>query len=264
MKSSPCALALIALLASTSAVASHITLATDFSARNETAGLTLNVSTRNLGDETAYGIQSEVQIVNRSFVSTRVAQLAVNETMAAEFSIRDIFHLPGHYPVFIKTHYQDANAYPFTALSVGFYDFQHPVVSRVLIRAQDATVPSNGKGTVEYSIRNNDSVRRDLTLTLQLPDELATEKYIDRLSIGPRQTRTLQYSVENFSALENSSYAVTLVAEYEDGKSHFSTAGSGAIRISRPDTVSGKMLWIVAAISAVILALVIIIRLLRN
>ena len=73
-------------------------------------------------------------------------QLGVNETTSSDLSIQDAFDLPGHYPVLIKTHYQDANTYPFTALSVGFYDFQRPAVSKILIRAEDASIPVQWQG----------------------------------------------------------------------------------------------------------------------
>jgi hypothetical protein len=264
MRSSIYALAALALLASTSVVASYISMATDFSVAEGPNGLVLVVSTTNQGDEPAYGIQFEVQIGNQTLTSSSVPQLGVNESTSSDLSIHDAFHLPGHYPVLIKTHYQDANTYPFTALAVGFHDFQQPVVSKVLIRAEDASMPANGKGTMKYTVRNNDSVERDLTLTLHLPDELAALKSRDSLTIGPGQSKSLEYTLENFSALANSGYAIALVAEYEDGKSHYSTAGSGTIRITEPNTMDEYLPWIVAAISVAILAFLIIIRLRRK
>ena len=264
MRSSIYALAAITLLMSTSVVASYITLVTGFSVTEAADALTLNVTTTNQGDEPAYGIQFEVQIGKQTFTSASVPQLGVNETTSSDFSILDVFDLPGRYPVLIKIHYKDANTYPFTSLAVGFYDFQQPVVSKVLIRAEDAAIPSNGKGVMKYTVRNNDSVERDLVLRLHLPDELAALKDSDSLTLGPRESKSLQYTIENFSALENSSYAISLVAEYDDGKSHYSTAGSGAIRITEPDISDGYLPWVVAAVSAVILILLIIIRLRRK
>ena len=161
VRSPICVLVAVTLLASTNLVASYITMASDFSVTEGSDGPTLNVKTRNQGDESAYGVQFVVQIGNQNFTSTSEPQLGVNETTSSDFSVHDVFHLPGHYPVIIKTHYQDANAYPFTALAVGFYDFQYPVVSKVLIRAEDASIPSNGKGTMKFTVRNNDSVERE-------------------------------------------------------------------------------------------------------
>jgi len=264
MRSSIYALAAITLLVSSSVMASYITLVTGFSVTETADALTLNVTTTNQGDEPAYGIQFEVQVGKQTFTSASVPQLDVNETTSSDFSILDVFDLPGHYPVLIKIHYKDANTYPFTSLAVGFYDFQQPVVSKILIRAEDTGIPSNGKGVMTYTVRNNDSVERDLVLRLHLPDELAALKDSDSLTLGPRESKSLQYTVENFSALENSSYAITLVAEYEDGKSHYSTAGSGTLRISEPDISDEYLPWVVVAVSAVIMVLLIILRLRRK
>lgn len=264
MNSSICVLAAVTLLVSTNVVASYITMASDFSVTEGSDGLTLNVTTRNQGDEPAYAIQFVVQIGNQNFTSTSVPQLGVNETTSTDFSIHGVFNLPGHYPVLIKTHYQDANTYPFTALAVGFYDFKKPVVSKVLIRAENASIPSNGKGTMKYTVRNNDSVERVLTLTLHLPDELAALRNSDSFTIAPKQSKSLEYTIENFSALENSGYGITLVAEYEDGKSHYSAAGSATIRITAPKTMDRYLAWVVAAVAAVVLLFLIIIRLRRK
>ena len=264
MRSSIYTLAAVTLFASSSVVASFITLATGFSVTEAADGLTLNVTTTNQGDESAYGIQFEVQIGKQNFTSASVPQLGVNETTSSDFSILDAFDLPGHYPVLIKIHYKDANTYPFTSLAVGFYDFQQPVVSKVLIRAEDTGIPSNGKGVMKYTVRNNDSVEHDLVLRLHLPDELAALKDSDSLTLGPRESKSLQYMVENFSALENSSYAIALVAEYQDGERHYSTAGSGTIRITEPDISDEYLPWVVVAVSAVIMVLLIIIRLRRK
>lgn len=245
-------------------MASYITIVTEFSVTEESDSLTLKIKTKNQGDEPAYGIQLEVQIGEQTFTSTSVPQLGVDKTTSSDFSIQDAFHLPGHYPLLIKTHYQDANKYPFTSLAVGFYDFQYPVVSKVLIRGEESRIPSDGKGTMKYTVRNNDSVERDLVLTLHLPDELAALKDSGSLTIGPKQSKLLQYTIENFSALDNSEYAIALVAEYEDGKSHYSTAGSGFARITEPNAMDGYLPWIVAVASVVILVFLVIIRLRRK
>ncbi|MGB5472160.1 MAG: hypothetical protein WBQ78_01630 [Gammaproteobacteria bacterium] len=257
-------LAALAWLVSGNVAASYITMATGFSVTEGPDGMVLDVTTTNQGDESAYGIQFVVQIGKQKFTTASVPQLGVNQATSSNLSIQDAFSLPGRYPVLIKTHYQDANGHPFTALSVGFHDYQHSVVSKVLIQAEDASIPSNGKGTMKFTLRNNDSVERDLVLTLYLPDELATLKESDSLTIGPRQTRSLQYTIENFSALENSGYAIALLAEYDDGNSHYATAGSGTLRIAEPDTMAGYLPWVVAAIAAVILVFPIIIRLRRK
>jgi len=254
-----------ALLATGSVMASYITMVTGFSVTEGPDGITLNVTTKNQGDEPAYGVQFEVRIGSQAFTSVAVPQLGIDEATASDFPVNNAFQLPGRYPVLIKIHYKDANTYPFTSLAVGFYDFQRPVVGKVLIRGEESAIPYNGKGVVKYTVRNNDSVAHDLELTLHLPDELAALKDSDRLTIGPKQSESLQYTLENFMALENSGYAIALVAEYEDGTSHYSSAGSSTVRITEPDAVDEYQIWAVAAaVSVVVLILLIILRLRRK
>lgn len=253
-----------ALLFCADVMASYITMATDFSIAKEEDGLMLTVTTQNLGDEPAYAIQFEVQTGQQEFVSTSVSKLGVNQKASSDFPIENAFRLPGHYPVLIKTHYQDANSYPFTALAVGFYDFEYPVVSKVLVRAKNISIPANGKGKLNFTVRNNDSVARELTITLHLPDELAVLQEKDQITVAPKGSETVRYTVENFSALENSAYSVTLVAEYEDDKHHYSAAGSGLIRIVGSSFMGGYSLWTVLAAVGVLLVLLIVIILVRR
>jgi hypothetical protein len=254
-------LAATLLFACGSASASFITMATEFSVSETSGGLELVISTENRGDEPAYGVQFEVQAGEKQFASPVVSRLGVNEKTAATFPVGNAFGLPGHYPVIIKTHYKDANAYPFSALTVGFYDYEQPVVSKILVRAEDVTIPSNGKGNVNFVIRNNDSVPRDVGLVLHLPDELAVVSERQSLNIAPRSEENLRFTVENFSALENSGYAITLVAEYEDGERHYSSAGSMVAQITGPSVISGRWIWVIAgAISVLVILLVVSIR----
>lgn len=246
---------LLLLAASSASTASYITMVTDFSVTQKKEGTVLTVRSQNRGDEPAYGIQVEVQVANKEIVGPLVPQLGVNASTSTEFSLNVPFRLPGHYPILVKTRYRDANNYPFTAPAVGFLDFQSPVVSKILIRAVDANIPATGKGTMAFTVRNNDSVRRELDLTLLLPDELIVANNKQRLAVAASEAKSVQFVVENFSALQNSGYAVTLVAEHEDGKNHYSTAGSGKIRITAPEVFSGYLLWVVLAGGALALAL---------
>ena len=247
------------LLVCGAALASYITMATEFSITATPAGLELVVGSENRGDEPSYGVQLEVQAGDRQFTSAVVPRLSVNEKITERFPVDDVFGLPGHYPIVIKTHYKDANAYPFSALTVGFYDHQAPVVSKILMRAENTDIPSNGSGTVSVVVRNNDSVPRDLEVVLHLPDELATVAEQQSLQLAPGTEETLHYVVENFSALENSSYAVALIAQYEDGERHYSASGSTVARITAPSVVTSRWIWVFGGVGAVVLVLLILV-----
>ncbi len=241
------------------ALATYITMATEFSITATPAGLELVVASENRGDEPSYGVQFEVQAGNKQFTSAQVPRLTVNEKISERFLVGDAFGLPGHYPIVIKTHYKDGNAYPFSALTIGFYDHQEPVVSKILMRAQNADIPSNGSGTVSVVVRNNDSVPRDLEVVLHLPNELAAVAEQQSLQLAPGTEKTLHYVVENFSALENSSYAVALIAQYEDGERHYSASGSSVARITAPSAMTSRWIWVFGGFGAVVLVLLIVV-----
>ena len=246
------------------APASYITMATEFSIVATPAGLELVVASENRGDEPSYGVQFEVQAGDKQFTSAEVPRLSVNGKTTERFPVGDAFGLPGHYPIVIKTHYKDGNAYPFSALTVGFYDHQQPVVSKVLMRARNADVPSNGAGTVNVVVRNNDAVPRDLEVVLHLPDELAAAAQRQSLQLAAGSEETLDFVVENFSALENSSYSVAVVAQYEDEERHYSASGSAVVRITAPSAMTSRWIWVFAGAGAVVLVLLITVVLRRR
>jgi hypothetical protein len=252
------------LFACGAALASYITMATEFSITATPAGLELVVASENKGDEPSYGVQFEVQVGDKQFTSAEVPRLSVNEKTTERFPVGDAFGLPGHYPIVIKTHYKDGNAYPFSALTVGFYDHQEPVVSKVLMRVQNADIPSNGSGTVSVLVRNNDTVPRDLEVVLHLPDELATATERQSLRLAPGSEETLRYVVENFSALENSSYSVSLIAQYEDEERHYSASGSAVVRITAPSAMTSSWIWVFGGVGAAVLVLLIVVVLRRR
>jgi len=246
------------------AMASYIAMATEFSITATPDGLELIVTSENRGDESSYGVQFEVQAGSKQFTSAEVPRLTVNEKISERFPIDDAFGLPGHYPIVIKTHYKDGNAYPFSALTVGFYDHQEAVVSKILMRTQNIDIPSNGSGTLSVVVRNNDSVSRDLDVLLHLPDELATVDEQQSLQLAPDAEETLLYVVENFSALENSNYSVALIAQYEDVERHYSASGSALVRITAPSTVTSRWIWVFSVVSALVAVLLIAVALRRR
>ena len=250
----------LSLLLPSRGVASYITMATNFSIEKDDRGLTLVVTSKNNGDESAYDIQYEIRAGSQTFLGSSVAQLGVNKAIRQDFAIDNAFERSGHYPVIIKTHYRDANAYPFSALTAGFYDYKKPTLSGVLIRADNLKIPSNGKGVIEFTVRNSDSIAHELDLVLHLPNELTVLAENQQRSIGPGDTEILRYTVENFSALDNSSYAVVLIAEYEEEGKHYSTAGSIVVQVTVPTAVSREMLWILLAVGGLVIALLVVVR----
>ena len=260
MRSSLYVLAIVTLLAATDVAASYITMATNFSVTEGADGLTLTVKTENQGDEPAYGVQFEIVVADKQFVSSATTSLGIKQVATAEYSLEGVFGIAGRYPIVIKIYYKDANSYQFSSLSAGFYDYQIPVIPTVSISGQGAKISVDGTGRLVFVVRNNGKTEQLIKLNLFLPNELSVSKEDSELTLGPKQAQTLEYIVENFSALENSTYAVVLMGQYEDEQRHYGITGTTIVEVTGDMKLVGWPIWAWTAAGFLVIAVFILLR----
>ncbi|MGB5180290.1 MAG: hypothetical protein WBP44_16360 [Gammaproteobacteria bacterium] len=245
----------------TNAFGAHITLATEFSVSVKPEGLTLLVMAENRGNVPAHDVQLEIILDDRVLVGPVVKKLEVDEKTAAEFPLADMFGIPGRYSVVFRANYKDDAGYPFTALSVGFYDYQSIVVPAVSISGGTTRLPVDGKGRIRFVLRNDGQQKQKIDLALFSPNELSVSQEHSVVEIGPQQVETLVYNVENYSALANSSYQVLLVGRYEENGNRFSMAGSADVRVIGNVNPVARPLWVWILLGGLIPVIIIILRL---
>lgn len=241
------------LLFSRSALASFISIETEFMVTATDDGPVVSIGTRNKGDESAINVQVEISILGKQYAGPRYSKLEVNGKVDSDFRIGKVFDRPGHYPVVIKTHYQDANGYPFSALTAGFYDVGGPSLSKVLIRAEPLSIAENGRGRLVFELRNTDTSPHMVSYQLYLPDELVATEGIGKIELHPSELVEIEVDVENYSALVNSGYSVLFLASYEDGGRYLSSSGSTSVTITAP-TLIGKYADLVPLLSVLLVA----------
>ena len=80
------------------------------------------ISVTNFGDEAAYNIQLSLDVNNKRMISNIKEQLNIQKSFEwnAPLSVKP--KNPGKYPLILTTNYQDANSYPFSAISVSTFD----------------------------------------------------------------------------------------------------------------------------------------------
>ena len=238
------ATAMIISMNCTSAFGAHITLATDFSVSVKLEGLVLVVMAVNRGDVPAHDVQFEIILDDKTLVGPLVKKLAVDEKTSADFSLADVFGIPGRYPIVIRTNYKDAAGYRFTALTVGFYDYQSTVTPAVSISGDAIRIAVDGKEQIKFALRNDGLTGQKIDLALFIPNELSVSHEHSVIEIGPQQEQTLVYGVENYSALANSRYPVSLVGRYEENGHRFGVAGSAVVRVVDDVKAAVKPVWI--------------------
>jgi hypothetical protein len=255
-------IALAVFFISTQSFGAYITMATAFSVVESPEGLTLVVSAENHGDVSAHDVQFETTLVDKVYISPRVKSLGVDEKTSVEYSLADVFEIPGRYPIVIRTYYKDENAYPFSALTVGFYDYNFDITPDVFIRGEASEIEVNGGGQLIFELHNDGTTTRKVELALFLPDELSASEEHSAIEIGPHQKARLAYDIENYSALANSRYQVSLVGQYEDAGNRVSVTGSAVIRVVGDAGSADRPVWIWVVMGWLVPGVLLLLRLL--
>ena len=236
--------ALVAVFNLSCAHGAQITIATQFSVAPAADGPVLAVTVQNRGDVPAYSVQIEVSVEGSFLVGPVFDKLPVDQSTSVEFTLADHFQSPGRYPLVIRTFYKDLAGHRFTALIVGFYNHQTAVTPDVFIEGQATIIPVDDGGRVAFVLRNEGSSTRVLNLELHLPEELSTPRRREVVEVAPHGESTVVFVLENYSALPNSRYPVTLVGDYEDGGHGFGVAGAATIRLGEETLVKTRPIWI--------------------
>jgi len=261
LKSLLSGMVIIVSLGCTNAFGAHITLVTEFSVSVKQQGLVLVVMTENRGDVPAHDVQFEVIVEDKLLVGLVVKKLQVDEKASVNFSLADAFGIPGRYPVVIRTNYKDANGYRFTALTVGFYDYQSTVMPVASISGDMISIPVDGKGRMSFVLRNDGRKVLKIDLVLFVPNELSVSHEQSVIEIGPQQEQALEYEVENYSALANSRYQVSLVGRYEENEKRFGIAGSAVVQVTGDVKTAVKPVWIWVLLGGLMPSVIVFMRL---
>lgn len=225
-------LILFLILASFPASASYITLSTNiFSeeivAKEETQ---LEVELINSGDETAY--QTQINFLLPSGVTAEpieVGNLRPNLPFTKNVTLKINQLAPGSYVLGALTSYQDANGYPFSALSFSLLNYRNKTTSSVFGIMQPLTLPQSKK--LILTIRNLGGKAHQLKATLFLPRELSTDSYQRELHLGSKEEKELSFEISSLGALPKSNYLIFAVVEYQE-ELHYSSLARGMITIA--------------------------------
>ncbi|MGB5716292.1 MAG: hypothetical protein WBN81_04265 [Gammaproteobacteria bacterium] len=252
---------MVILLSCSSAFGAHISMTTSFSVIEKPGGLMLEVAAENRGDVSAHDVQFEIILDERVLVGPVVNRLDINEKTSMDFPLIDVFGIPGRYPVVVRTGYKDAAGYRFTALLVGFHDYLASVVPAISISSQQTEIPFDGKGRMTFVLRNDGQTGQKIDLALILPNELSAAHEHSVIEIGPQQQQTLDYDVENYSALANSNYPISLLGQYEANGRRFSTAGTAVARVVSVVKPTHRPVWVWVLLGVYLPGVIIFLRL---
>jgi hypothetical protein len=226
-------------------------------------GFQVNVTVVNSGDEDAHDVQLTLGLP-AGFNSTpqQVGNLPPNLPYTTTFDVAAGGSIvPGTYPFVVKTHYADANAYPFSTVSPNFIRYRQSTPAKMRLVVQDVNVSASGDDERELKVdlMNMDDKPHTVSVRLYLPDEVKSSSYVKSLDMAPQDAQTVVFPVKSFGALAGSSYATFASMEYDDGGLHYSALGGGLVRIlSKVESDSSMPSWAPLALLAALVALFIV------
>ena len=228
--------------------ASYITMKSSITATDNAAAIIIS----NLGDEPSYNVQLSLDANGKNSVSDVKKQLNVRESFRWQIPLHFESKNPGKYPLVLTTNYQDANSYPFSAISVFIFDNNESTISS--LAAMISNVELADKGVLELKIKNTAETAKDASIRLIAPKELTADKDSLNLHLASKEQATANFEIEKFSALKGSSYAVFAVIEYDEGGRHYTSTANGLIKIIEKKNIFANN----ALLAFILIALIII------
>ena len=223
----------------------------------------LNISVVNTGDEAAYDVQLSLMLPDGFEAEPiPVGLLPPNAPYADSFRVRVADSVkPGTYPAVLKTHYADANAYPFSTVSPAFIRYGQSTPNRLQGRLRELSLAGERTGELVLEAGNLDDRPHTVSVRLHLPDELVAEYYSRTVEVRPRGAEKVGFQVKSLGALPDSSYAVFATMEYDEGGLHYSSAAGGVVRILSGDAGGADfMSWLPPAALVALISLFIYIQ----
>ena len=186
--------------------ASYITIQSSVAVTNNKT----MVKVTNLGDESAYNVQLSLEMNNQKIVSGTKNQLGVKEVFEWSAPIKFEAGNPGKYPLILTVNYEDANAYPFSAISVSTFEYKQPTISSIVAKMNNLEVYD--KGLLELKMKNLDGTAKEAAIRLIMPKELTANQ--DRLpvKIPAKSEGSTEFKIEKSSIKVGNSILFTTLS----------------------------------------------------
>ncbi len=237
------------------AAAKYITITTAIEeCFTETGQCAMNITVANYGDEPANRVRISVvsDIVSGDELSQKV--LYPNERIYGLINVDSKAEIiPGEYPVFVMVEYEDANSYPFTAISPAFFVYKTQTFSKVKGVASELTITEKESGKISVKLMNYDDAPHNVSIGLMLSRELKFDRSKKTVLLEANGDGTVEFDVAHFSALAGSAYPAFVSIEYESGGLHYAYFVRSLVKVSKSEGIFSNQL-IVAVIALLVAA----------
>ena len=237
---------LLLILLSSLVSASFITMQTTTSITTSEESIQLNISTINKGDEPAYNVQFIADIDGKKATSEVKQRLEVDEKFVFDKLVKNPLEKKGTYPLILTTKYEDANGYPFSAISVSTFANKEASISEIAAKLE--AIELSDKGIMKLTVKNTGKTEKDLNIRLVTAKELTINNDEFELNLASKEEKTIEFEIESFSALPGSTYPIYSVIEYEEDDMHFTESGNGTVRVVEKKGIFNNQILLISAL----------------
>ncbi|MFA6169238.1 MAG: hypothetical protein WCW67_05720 [Candidatus Margulisiibacteriota bacterium] len=195
-----------AILLTLPASARYISLQTELRPVLKKQQLFISVSSINKGDESAYNVWGELRVLGKRLPLWKAAVVEPSAKYEATITL-PLDQTVG--PLLLTMHYQDANHYPFSALSATLLENEN---NPPPLWGAARPVALVAAGEITLALKNQFDQPLDVNLELFLPAELTADFKPTKLKLAPNANRAIKIKLTNFSALPGSSYQLFAIA----------------------------------------------------
>jgi hypothetical protein len=209
--------------------AGTISITTQAVTRVEGDTLHVVIQVTNRGNADARQVRAAADILGGRFYSQVHPGVAPGESREFSFRKQLTRNLKGTFPMKVLVHFQDANGYPFTALTCTTFFVREKGDAGVSATA--APLSMKDDGVVQFQVRNAGTSEKQLKATLHFPNEFSCERPSLHFSLPAGGQKSISFQVRNLSALYGAGYPVFLVLEHPGGETHSSLVSSALVKI---------------------------------
>lgn len=245
------------------AVAGIIKIETNTSATVSDDVLKVKVRAMNKGNEPAYNVKIKLSTLGGELSSNVFHHLDDGQELKLNFEKRIVEGRKGSYPLTVMVTFNDANQYPFSAVSCSTFNCKGNANPDLVCLGNDISI--GNKEELRFNMKNLSFESKFILASVIVPRELSVARPQMNFEVPPRSEKTANFKISNLAALEGASHAVFCYFEYDANDTHYTAVAEALVKIAGEEDFFGwtGFIWLAFAL-VLILTIILLITLVRE
>ncbi|MDA0991479.1 MAG: hypothetical protein O3A51_12100 [Verrucomicrobia bacterium] len=211
----------------------------------------------NRGDEAAKNVSARLECFGHTISGPVIETMEPNQPRVLPVNI-PTSGFNGTYPAIVLLGFEDLNGYPFSSVSVT--TIRSPDAQTSPLMAVFDPVKVRGRTEVPLRIRNEADYPVTANYRVIVPRELIIENGEGTVVVPARGQAQIAVTIENFSAMNGSSYAVQAILEHDRDGLHYTANIGSVLQVFAASSTRSSSFWVVVGAVVVVLVVVVLVQ----